>query len=141
MTDPYDLNRFIEAQEAVYERALSELQNGRKKTHWMWFIFPQIAGLGSSAMSHRYSIRSVDEARAYMDHPLLGARLRECGNAILQVEDRSATEILGSPDDMKLKSCATLFEAVSPRESVFAQILDKYYQGERDSRTLDLIKS
>lgn len=140
MTDRYDLNRFIEAQEAVYDQALSELKNGRKRTHWMWFIFPQIAGLGSSPMSHRYSIGSADEARAYLAHPILGQRLIECSNAILAVENKSATEILGPPDDMKLKSCATLFETVSQSGSVFTQILEKFYAGERDSRTLSLIQ-
>ena len=141
VTDPFDLNRFIEAQEAVYDRALSELRNGRKETHWMWFIFPQIAGLGTSPMSHRYSIRSVAEARAYLDHPILGPRLIECGNAVLAVENRSATEILGKPDDMKMKSCATLFEYVSQSENIFTEILIKYYDRKRDSRTLDLIQS
>ena len=139
--DPFDLNRFIEAQEGVYDRVLSELRNGRKQTHWMWFVFPQIAGLGSSAMSHRYSIRSVDEARAYLNHPLLGPRLLECASAILEVQNRTAREILGKPDDMKLKSCATLFAHVSQRHDVFERILDKYCGAQRDERTLELIRA
>lgn len=139
--DPYDLNRFIEAQALSYNQAVAELRLGQKKSHWMWFVFPQIAGLGSSPMSHRYSIKTLDEARAYLDHPILGARLLQCAHAVLSVENKSATEILGTPDDMKLKSCATLFESVSASGSVFSQLLDKYYGGERDSRTLDLIRS
>jgi uncharacterized protein (DUF1810 family) len=137
--DPYDLNRFIEAQETNYDDALSELRAGRKRSHWMWYVFPQLSGLGNSAMSYRYGIRSEDEARAYLEHPVLGPRLIECGEAVLAVENRSAHDILGSPDDLKLRSCATLFAHVSPPGSVFERILDKYYSSERDPRTLGLI--
>lgn len=137
--DLYDLNRFVQAQEGVYERALTEVKNGRKRSHWMWYIFPQFEGLGFSAMSQRYAIASVAEAKAYLDHPILGPRLIECMEAALSVEGRSAYEIFGSPDDMKLKSCATLFAYVSPEGSVFEQLLDKFYQGDRDQKTLDLI--
>jgi uncharacterized protein (DUF1810 family) len=139
MTDPYDLNRFANAQESSYAAALSELRAGRKRTHWMWFVFPQIAGLGHSSMSEHYAIRSEGEARAYLAHPLLGARLIECAEAVLSVEGKSATEIMGSPDDMKLKSCATLFAYVSPAGSVFQTILDQYYSSEADPLTLRLL--
>ena len=137
--DSYDLNRFIEAQEVNYDDALSELRAGRKQTHWMWYVFPQIAGLGNSAMSCRYGIRSEDEARAYLAHPVLGPRLTECAEAVLGIENRTPRDIFGSPDDLKLKSCATLFAHVSPPGSVFERILGKYYSSERDSKTLALI--
>ena len=137
--DPYDLNRFIEAQEVNYDDAISELRAGRKRTHWMWYVFPQIAGLGNSAMSYRYGIRSEDEARAYLAHPVLGPRLTECAEAVLAIDNRSAHDIFGSPDDLKLKSSATLFAHVSPPGSIFEQILDRYYSSERDPRTLALI--
>lgn len=137
--DPYNLSRFVHAQEADYEQALSELRDGQKRTHWIWFIFPQIDGLAFSSTSKRYAIKSAEEARAYLDHPVLGPRLLECAGALLRVEGRSATEILGSPDDMKLRSCATLFASVLPAGSVFDQLLEKYYRGERDSETLTLL--
>jgi uncharacterized protein (DUF1810 family) len=137
--DPHDLGRFVDAQVGDYERALGEIKSGRKRSHWMWYVFPQIYGLGFSSMSQRYAIKSIAEARAYLDHPLLGRRLVECCDAALSVEGRSAHEIFGSPDDLKLKSCATLFASVSPPDSVFARLLDKYYKGERDDKTLRLI--
>jgi uncharacterized protein (DUF1810 family) len=137
--DPHGLNRFVQAQAEDYDQALTELKNGRKRSHWMWYIFPQFDGLGFSATSKRYSIKSIEEAKAYLGHPVLGPRLVECAEAVLSVEGRSALEILGSPDDMKLRSCATLFACVSPAGSVFGQILDKYYHGERDSKTLRLL--
>ena len=139
--DPYDLNRFVRAQESSYEQALSELERGRKQSHWMWYIFPQLDGLGSSSMSRLYSIKSEAEARAYLAHPVLGPRLSACAEAILAVDGRSATAILGSPDDMKLKSCATLFAHVSERGSVFERILEKFYAGERDATTQRLLAS
>jgi uncharacterized protein (DUF1810 family) len=139
MIDPYDLGRFLEAQEKHYAQALSELNSGRKRSHWMWFIFPQLDGLAFSATSKRYSIKSVEEARAYLEHPILGPRLFECAEAAVGVEGRSAAEIFGSPDDMKLKSCATLFASVSSPGSVFNRLLDKYYEGERDGKTLQLL--
>ncbi|MFT3788813.1 MAG: DUF1810 domain-containing protein [Tepidisphaeraceae bacterium] len=107
--DPHDLHRFVEAQEDVYPYALAELKAGRKQTHWMWFIFPQMGGLGHSSMAHRYAIRSLEQAKAYLAHPLLGARLIECAEAVLAVQGKSAREIMGSPDDLKLRSSATLF--------------------------------
>ncbi|MBD1860979.1 MULTISPECIES: DUF1810 domain-containing protein [Trichocoleus] len=137
--DPYDLNRFVQAQERDYERALSEVKNGRKRSHWMWYIFPQFDGLGFSATSKRYAIKSVAEAKAYLSHPILGPRLIACAEAALSVEGRSAHEIFGSPDDMKLKSCATLFAYVSPEGSVFKQVLNKFFQGDCDQKTLDLL--
>jgi uncharacterized protein (DUF1810 family) len=137
--DPHDLNRFVEAQEDDYERALSEIVGGRKRTHWMWYIFPQIDGLGSSSTSKRFSIKGAKEARAYLDHPVLGPRLLRCAEAMVAIEGRSATEILGSPDDLKLKSCATLFAFVLPPGSVFDRLLAKYYAGARDEKTLHLL--
>ena len=134
--DPYDLDRFLQAQASDYDRALRELKIGRKRSHWMWYIFPQIDGLGFSSTSNRYAIKSVDEARAYLDHPVLGPRLHECAEAVMRAEGRSATEIFGSPDDMKLRSCATLFASVLPTGSVFERVLTKFYQGERDDKTV-----
>ena len=135
----YDLERFAEAQEGMYEQALAEIRRGRKQSHWMWFVFPQFDGLGVSATSRRYAVKSVDEARAYLAHPVLGPRLIECAEAMLGVDGRSARQILGSPDDLKLRSCATLFAQVSPAGSAFHQILDKYFGGQPDDRTLSLI--
>jgi uncharacterized protein (DUF1810 family) len=137
--DPHDLARFVQAQEGDYERALSEIRSGRKRSHWMWYIFPQYDGLGFSPTSRRYAIKSLAEARAYLGHPVLGPRLVECAEAALGVEGRSAYEVFGSPDDMKLRSCATLFARVSPAGSVFQRLLDKYFQGQPDARTLRLL--
>jgi uncharacterized protein (DUF1810 family) len=137
--DPFDLNRFVQAQEHDYNRALAEIRAGRKQSHWMWYIFPQIAGLGFSAMSHQYGIKSSDEANAYLAHPILGRRLLEISEAVLKVEDRTANQIFGSPDDMKLRSCATLFASVTNSDSVFHRVLQKYYAGEPDPTTLRLL--
>ena len=137
--DPYNLSRFVQAQEDDYEQALSEIRNGQKYSHWMWYIFPQIDGLAFSSTSKYFSIKSVEEAKAYLDHPILGPRLLECVEAVMRVQGRSATEIFGSPDDLKLKSCATLFACVSPPDSVFESLLKKYYRGERDDKTLRLL--
>jgi uncharacterized protein (DUF1810 family) len=137
--DPHDLNRFVQAQEDDYEQALAEIRSGRKRSHWMWYVFPQIDGLGFSATSRRYAIKSLAEAKAYLAHPVLGPRLTECAEAALGVEGRSAHEIFGSPDDMKLRSCATLFACVAPAGSVFDRLLAKYFQGERDGKTLRLL--
>jgi uncharacterized protein (DUF1810 family) len=139
LSDLHNLNRFVKAQEDDYEQALGEIRSGRKQSHWMWYIFPQFDGLGFSSTSKRYSIKSVAEAKAYLAHPVLGPRLRECAEAVLGVEGRSAFEIFGSPDDMKLRSCATLFGYVSPEGSVFEQLISKYYRGERDCKTLRLL--
>ena len=137
--DPHDLGRFVRAQEDDYEQALAEIRAGRKRSHWIWYIFPQVDGLAFSSTSKYYAIKGAEEARAYLDHPVLGPRLRECAEAILGVEGRSAREILGSPDDLKLRSCATLFASVSPPDSVFDRVLAKYYEGRRDERTLELL--
>ena len=141
MEDPHNLERFIEAQRADYERALAEIRSGRKRSHWMWYIFPQIEGLGFSAMSQRYAVRSTAEARAYLEDPVLGARLRTCAEALVSLEGRSVEEIFGFPDDQKLRSCATLFGAVSPAGSVFHRLLQKYFQGEWDPKTIEKIKA
>lgn len=137
--DPHNLSRFVQAQENIYEQALAEIRSGRKRSHWMWFIFPQLDGLGFSATSRLYSIKSRAEAEAYLNHPVLGQRLEECAEAALAVEGRSALEIFGSPDELKLKSCATLFACVSPAGSVFQRLLAKYFHGERDGKTLRLL--
>jgi uncharacterized protein (DUF1810 family) len=137
--DPHDLGRFVQAQEDDYEQALSEIKSGRKRSHWMWYIFPQLDGLGLSATSKRYSIKSSAEAEAYLRHPILGPRLVECADATVRVEGRSAFEIFGSPDELKLRSCATLFASVSPEGSIFHRLLDKYFQGKGDERTLQLL--
>ena len=137
--DPFNLSRFVDAQEGIYERALSEIRGGQKRSHWMWFIFPQFNGLGFSEISKRYAIKSLAEAEAYLHHPVLGPRLVECAEAALAVKGRTATEVFGSPDDMKLRSCATLFGQVSPRGSAFERLLDQYFGGSPDERTLQLI--
>jgi uncharacterized protein (DUF1810 family) len=137
--DPHNLSRFVQAQEDDYEEALAEIRSGRKCSHWMWYIFPQLAGLGFSSMSRRYAIKSLAEAEAYLSHPVLGPQLVECAEAALGVQKRSAFDIFGSPDDMKLRSCATLFACVSPAGSVFHRLLGKYFQGERDRKTLRLL--
>src|SRR5262249_770267 len=123
-----------------YERALVEIRSGRKRSHWMWYIFPQIDGLGFSSTTKFYAIKSAEEAKAYLAHPVLGPRLLECAEAVLGIEGKLASEIFGFPDDQKLRSCATLFAAVSQPGSVFDRLLEKYYQGERDEKTLDLLK-
>jgi uncharacterized protein (DUF1810 family) len=137
--DPFDLSRFVRAQESDYDQALAEVRGGQKRTHWMWYIFPQLDGLGFSATAKRYGIKGREEAEAYLRHPVLGPRLIEIVEAALTVEGRTAHQIFGDPDDMKLKSCATLFAAVSPAWSVFERLLAKYYRGERDEETLRLL--
>ena len=138
--DPHHLHRFVQAQEQDFQRAMSEIRSGRKRSHWMWYIFPQFDGLGFSAMSRQYAIKSVAEAEAYLAHPVLGPRLVECAEAALAVEGKTALDVFGSPDDLKLRSCATLFAHVSPKGSVFERLLDKYFHGERDAKTLRLLK-
>ncbi|HWS37699.1 MAG TPA: DUF1810 domain-containing protein [Actinoplanes sp.] len=124
-----DLDRFVRAQADVYDRALAELSAGHKRSHWMWFIFPQYDGLGSSVMADRYAIRSLDEARAYLEHPVLGPRLEQCASALLEHTGRTAAEILGYPDDLKLRSSMTLFARASADPGVFQQVLDIFYDG------------
>ena len=138
MDDPYDLNRFVEAQRDEYDDVFSEIASGRKQTHWMWYIFPQIDGLASTATSRHFAIKSLEEARAYLDHPVLGTRLLECAEAALAVEGRSAHDIFGTPDDLKLRSSATLFAVVQPG-SVFDRLLAKYFDGVPDGKTLELL--
>jgi uncharacterized protein (DUF1810 family) len=135
MDKEFDLERFAQAQAPVYAAVLGELRAGRKRSHWMWFIFPQIAGLGHSEMARRYAIASGDEAAAYLAHPLLGARLRECASIVLACEDLSAEEIFGHPDDLKFRSSMTLFADVAPDEAVFQSCIDKYFEGEPDDAT------
>jgi uncharacterized protein (DUF1810 family) len=137
--DPYTLSRYVDAQIHGYAQALAEIKQGRKRSHWMWYIFPQFEGLGFSSMSRRYAIRSLAEAEAYLKHPVLGPRLLECCEAAVGVEGRSAFDIFGSPDDMKLRSCATLFAEVSPAGSVFHRLLEVYFQALFDEKTLRLI--
>ena len=137
--DAFDLTRFVHAQEGIYELALGEIRHGHKRTHWMWYIFPQLAGLGFSETAQRYAIKSVEEAQAYLRHPVLGARLLECAESVMRIEDRTATAIFGQPDDLKLRSCATLFASVSDPDSVFDRLLRKFYGGVRDPKTLQLL--
>ncbi|MGO8081268.1 DUF1810 domain-containing protein [Rhizobium leguminosarum] len=137
----YKLHRFIDAQNGIYERALSELKAGRKTSHWMWFIFPQIAGLGTSAMAEKYAIRSAEEAAAYLADPILSSRLLRCVEAILSVNGRSAHEILGSPDDFKVCSSMTLFAAISDHGSPFHQVIEHFYQGKFDERTMEILSA
>jgi uncharacterized protein (DUF1810 family) len=136
----FDLMRFVDAQAPLYAQVISELKSGKKRSHWMWYIFPQIAGLGFSIMSQRFAIGSKEEAKAYRDHPLLGPRLVECTEAMMAHRELSAHAILGSPDDMKFKSSMTLFEAVSEKGSPFGRALDQFYNGQRDEKTLSLLR-
>ncbi|MFB6108230.1 MAG: DUF1810 domain-containing protein [Haloplanus sp.] len=137
--DPHDLHRFVEAQDPVIEDVKDELRAGRKRTHWMWFVFPQMAGLGRSRMARRYAISSWAEADAYLAHPTLGPRLRECTALVNAVEGRSANDIFGSPDDLKFRSSMTLFDAVADDPTPFATALDRYYDGDPDPKTLELL--
>ncbi|MDS0297895.1 DUF1810 domain-containing protein [Halogeometricum sp. S1BR25-6] len=137
--DPWNLRRFVEAQESVIDDVKEELRAGRKRTHWMWYVFPQMEGLGRSQMTRRYAIASYDEADAYLAHPTLGPRLRECTAIVNAVEGRSANEIFGSPDDLKFRSSMTLFDAVADDPAPFRTALERYYGGEPDPKTLELL--
>ncbi|WP_121823267.1 DUF1810 domain-containing protein [Halostella salina] len=137
--DPYDLQRFVEAQDPVIEQVKEELRSGRKRTHWMWFVFPQVAGLGNSQMAQRYAISSRDEAEAYLSHSTLGRRLYDCTEIVNGIEARSANDIFGHPDDLKFQSSMTLFEAVADDPDPFRTALDRYYNGEVDQKTLEFI--
>jgi uncharacterized protein (DUF1810 family) len=139
MVDPYNLDRFVHAQNPVYEEVLSELKNGKKVSHWMWFIFPQMKGLGRSPTSIEFSISSRDEGSAYLHHPLLGPRLKECTRLVLLTEGCSIEQIFGSPDDMKFRSSMTLFAQVSPDGDIFVKALQRYFQGVPDQLTLDCL--
>jgi uncharacterized protein (DUF1810 family) len=137
--DKHDLERFLDAQSGVYEQACAELRAGKKRTHWMWFIFPQIQGLGSSEMAVRYAISSLEEAKAYLEHPLLGSRLRECVGIVLKLEGKLVEEIFGYPDNLKFHSSMTLFAqaaTMSEEDLVFSQALDKYFSGKEDPATI-----
>jgi uncharacterized protein (DUF1810 family) len=135
-SDPYDLKRFVDAQAPVYRTVVDELRGGRKRGHWMWFVFPQLRGLGSSPMADRYGISALEEARAYLRHNLLGPRLHECTRLVNQVRDRSVAQIFGSPDDLKLCSSMTLFARATDDNEDFLALLDKYYGGQHDPLTL-----
>jgi uncharacterized protein (DUF1810 family) len=139
MPEHYDLDRFVAAQAPVYARACDELRAGRKASHWMWFVFPQIAGLGSSPTARFFAIASLAEAAAYLRHPLLGSRLRECTNLVNRIEARSAFDIFGSPDDLKFRSSMTLFKEATSDNGPFQQALDRYFAGEPDRRTLEIL--
>jgi uncharacterized protein (DUF1810 family) len=140
MSDPHDLQRFVDAQAPVMAQVDAELSAGAKKTHWMWFVFPQLKALGRSSMAQRYGIASQQEAAAYWAHPVLGPRLKRSVQRVLAVPHKSASEIFGSPDDAKFRSCLTLFETVAPGEPVWSMALQRWYGGERDPRTLELLR-
>jgi uncharacterized protein (DUF1810 family) len=140
MTDPYNLQRFVDAQKTVYDRACSELRQGRKTSHWMWFIFPQLKGLGFSETAQRFAISSIEEAEAFLAHPTLGPRLNECAELVVLVEGQTASEIFGYPDDLKFRSCMTLFAHATSENAVFRQALNKYFSGEFDPATLKLLQ-
>jgi uncharacterized protein (DUF1810 family) len=133
------LERFLEAQAPIYAQALAELQAGAKQSHWMWFVFPQIMGLGQSATARAYAIQSLAEARAYLAHPVLGTRLRECCKTVMNVRGKNAKEIFGSPDDMKFQSCLTLFAEAAPDDVLFYNLLEKYFDGDADEATLEFL--
>ena len=139
MSDAYNLQRFLDAQEPVYDTVLDELQAGRKSSHWIWFIFPQIAGLGHSAMAQQFAIGSLDEAKAYLQHPVLGQRLRECTELVLDVSGRRVNEIFPYPDNLKFRSCMTLFSTATTDNAIFKDALLKYFDGKPDEQTLDIL--
>ncbi len=140
MSSDKNINRFLSAQQDIYPHVINELQNGKKTSHWMWFIFPQIEGLGSSPTSIKYAIKNIEEAKEYLNHPILGKRLLECTNIIAQTENKTADEIFGYPDTMKLRSCLTLFNFIAPEQKVFADVLKKYFNGEEDEQTLSILQ-
>jgi len=139
MTDDYHLGRFLDAQGRVYDIVLEELRSGRKSSHWMWFIFPQVIGLGHSGTARDFAISSLEEAKAYLQHPVLGPRLRECTQLVLNVDGRSADQIFSYPDNLKFRSCMTLFTAATSDNRIFADALLKYFDGEPDTLTLDIL--
>ena len=139
MNDHYNLQRFLDAQQSDYTTALAEIKNGRKRSHWMWYVFPQIQGLGFSETSKYYAITNLDEASAYLAHPVLGTRLAQISYVLLSLPGNNPTQVFGSPDDMKLRSSMTLFASAPSADDVFQQVLNKYFAGEKDTRTLQLI--
>ncbi len=136
-----DLERFVEAQQNIYQQVLKELRNGKKTSHWMWFIFPQIEGLGYSSTAKYYSIKNIKEAKEYLAHPVLGSRLLECFNILLNIKNKTADDIFGYPDNLKLKSCITLFHFISPQENVFEKALQKYFFGGQDEKTISIVQN
>ena len=136
----YDLDRFVKAQAYDYDAALREIRSGRKRSHWMWYIFPQLQGLGFSSTAQYYGIRDLEEAKAYIAHPVLGPRLKEISEALLGLDTCDPSAVMGYPDDLKLRSCMTLFELAAPEQPVFGRVLEKYYAGRRDGLTLELLK-
>jgi len=141
MEDKYNLERFVSRQKDSYDTAYKELSQGMKQSHWMWWIFPQIIGLGMTSISKEYSIKSIEEARAFLDHPYLGKNLKEICKVMLHIESNDASHIMGYPDDLKLCSSMTLFIEADPEERLFQQVLDKFFNGRKDSRTLDILKN
>ena len=141
MEDKYNLERFVSRQKETYDTAYKELSQGMKQSHWMWWIFPQIIGLGMTSISKEYSIKSIEEARAFLDHPYLGKNLKEICKVMLHIESNDASHIMGYPDDLKLCSSMTLFIEADPEERLFQQVLDKFFNGRKDSRTLDILKN
>lgn len=141
MEDRFNLKRFLDAQSNTYERALTEIKNGRKRSHWMWYIFPQYKGLGRSSTSMEYAIKSQEEANIYLNHPILGARLIEITKAFLSIENKTAYEVLGGPDDLKIKSSMTLFDAIQNENDLFDSVLEKYFEGNRCRRTISGLKN
>jgi uncharacterized protein (DUF1810 family) len=139
--DPYNLQRFLDAQHRLYSQVCAELRSGQKQTHWMWFIFPQIKGLGISTTAQKYAISGIDEAKAYLDHPLLGLRLRECSRLVNEVSGRSIEDIFGYPDHLKFHSSMSLFAQVQPNDKVFTDALRKYFKGEFDRKTIAQLAS
>ena len=137
--DPFELHRFVDAQDRVYDQVLAELRAGAKRSHWIWFIFPQLAALGSSSTAKRFGIPSLAEAQAYLAHPVLGPRLRECARLVLAIEGRTVEDIFGWPDNLKVRSSMTLFSAATDDDADFVAVLDRFYGGERDTRTLELL--
>lgn len=136
----WDLERFVFAQQVNYERALREIRSGKKQSHWMWYIFPQVRGLGASSMSWKYGLEGLEEARAYLAHPILGQRLLDCCEAVLRTASNDPWEVFGSPDDQKFRSCLTLFALADPSVPVFEKLLDKFYGGEKDLKTLQILE-
>lgn len=140
MNDKYDLERFVKEQRLIYSDAYKEVSSGRKSSHWMWYIFPQIAGLGMTATSRKYSIKCLDEAKAYYEHPYLGKNLRDISEVLLTLQTNDPYEVFGSPDYLKLCSCMTLFAEAVPSDDVFQKVLDKFYGGQKDKRTLEILR-
>ncbi len=139
--EPLTLQRFVSAQRPIYQQVLEELNDGAKRTHWMWYIFPQIKGLGVNEMARYYSLENLQEARMYLAHPVLGSRLRECCEIVLNIRNKTAAQIFGHPDDLKFRSCLTLFNLAAPDEVLFKKLIDKYYKGFLDPKSIEILKT